>query len=329
MPLPRRRFLRRQALFLAAAVAAAVTTPGARALDYPVKPIRWIVGYPPGGSADTTARIMAAWLEHRLGQPVVIENKPGAATNISLQAAINAPADGYTLVYLGTSATVNPSFFETLPFDVLRDIAPVGGLADFPFVLVVNKAIPARNVGEFIDYAKARPRQISIASFGAGTSSHLAGALFQSMTGTRLVHVPYRGEAFALADMISGQVEVMFDTVSAAAPHIRSGSLRALAVAGRNRYDGLPGVATVAETVPGYEAMSWGGVGVPRGTPTEIIHRLNREINSGLQDPLVRKQLDDIAALPIFYSPEAFSAFMTAETRKWADVVRRTGMKAE
>ena len=328
MLLLRRGFLRCQFLLLAAAIVPALS-PSARAIDYPVKPIRWIVGYPAGGSADTTARILAEWLTARLGQPVMIENKPGAATNISLQAAINSPPDGYTLVYLGTSATVNPSFFDALPFDVLRDIAPVSSIADYPFVFVVNKSIPSRNVAEFIDYAKARPGQISMASFGAGTSSHLAGELFQSMTGIKLVHVPYRGEGFALADMLSGQVEVMFDTVSAAAPHIRSGALRALAVAGRSRYDGLPDVPTVGETVPGYEALSWGGVGVPRGTPEEIINRLYREINAGLQDPVVRKRLNDIAALPVFYSPTAFGAFMAAEKRKWSEVVRRAGIKAE
>jgi tripartite-type tricarboxylate transporter receptor subunit TctC len=328
MPLPRRRFLHCRFLFLAAAVVSA-PSPSAQAVDYPVKPIRWLVGYPAGGSADTTARIMAQWLNQRLGQPVIVENKPGAATNISLQAAINAPPDGYTLVYLGTSATVNPSFFDALPFDVLRDIAPVSGLAEFPFVFVVNKSIPSRDVAEFIAYAKARPGRISMASFGAGTSSHLAGELFQSMTGIKLVHVPYRGEGFALADMLSGQVEVMFDTVSAAAPHVHSGALRALAVAGRSRYEGLPDVPTVSETVPGYEALSWGGVGVSRNTPEEIIDRLNREIDAGLRDPLVRKRLNDIAALPIFYSPAAFGAFMAAETRKWAEVVRRTGVKAE
>ena len=328
MLLPRRRFLRCPVGFLAAASVPALSR-GARAVDYPAKPIRWIVGYPAGGSADTTARILAEWLQARLGQPVIIENKPGAATNISLQAAINAPPDGYTLVYLGTSATVNPSLFDALPFDVLRDIAPVCGIADYPLALVVNGSIPSRNVAEFIDYARARPGQISMASFGAGTSSHLAGELFQNMTGIKLVHVPYRGEGLALADMLSGQVEVMFDTVSAAAPHIRSGALRALAVAGGERYDGLPGVPAVSETVAGYEARSWGGVGVPRGTPPDIIDRLYREIDAALEDAVVRRRLNDIAALPIRYSPTAFGALMAAETRKWAEVVRRTGIAAE
>jgi tripartite-type tricarboxylate transporter receptor subunit TctC len=325
MKLPRRRFLQ----VVGVAAASAVLSQHARALDYPVKPIRWIIGYPAGGSADTVSRILAQWLTERLGQPVIIENKPGAATNISLQAAINSPPDGYTMVYLGTSATVNPSFFESLPFNVLRDIAPVSGVGDFPFVFVVNKSIPSKNVAEFIAYAKANPGKTSMASFGAGTSSHLAGELFQAMTGIKLVHVPYRGEAFALADMISGHVEVMFDTLSAALPHIRSGALRALAVAGKNRYEGLPDVPTVGETVAGYDAMSWGGIGVPRGTPVEIIDRLNQVINAGLADPAVRKRLLDVACVPLFYTPAELSAFMAAETVKWAEVVKRSGVKAE
>jgi len=275
------------------------------------------------------SRILAQWLTERLGQPVIIENKPGAATNISLQAAINSPPDGYTIVYLGTSATVNPSFFESLPFNVLRDLAPVSGVGDFAFVFVVNKSIPSKTLAEFIAYAKANPGKISMASFGAGTSSHLAGELFQAMTGIKLVHVPYRGEAFALADMISGHVEVMFDTLSAALPHIRSGALRALAMAGKNRYEGLPDVPTVGETVPGYDAMAWGGIGVPRGTPPEIIDRLNQAVNAALSDPVVRKRLLDVACVPIFYTPAEFSTFMAAETEKWADVVKRSGVKAE
>jgi tripartite-type tricarboxylate transporter receptor subunit TctC len=325
MKLPRRRFLQLAGI----AGAAPVLSQHARALDYPAKPIRWIVGYPAGGSADTVSRILAQWLTERLGQPVIIENKPGAATNISLQAAINSPPDGYTMVYLGTSATVNPSFFESPPFNVLRDIAPVSGVADFPFAFVVNKSIPSKSVAEFIAYAKANPGKISMASFGAGTSSHLAGELFQAMTGIKLVHVPYRGEAFALADMISGHVEVMFDTLSAALPHIRSGALRALAMAGKNRYEGLPDIPTVGETVAGYDAMSWGGIGVPRGTPPEIIDRLNQAINAGLADPIVRRRLLDVACVPIFYTPAEFSAFMTAETEKWAKVVKLSGVKAE
>jgi tripartite-type tricarboxylate transporter receptor subunit TctC len=325
MTLPRRRFLQ-----LSAATAAVPVLPrNTWALDYPTRPLRWIVGYPAGGSADTVSRILAQWLTERLGQPVLIENKPGAATNLSLQATINAPADGYTMVYLATSATVNLSFYETQSVNVLRDLAPVSGLADFPFVFVVNQSIPAKTVAEFIAYAKANPGKISMASFGAGTSSHLAGELFMSMTGIKLVHVPYRGEAFALADMISGHVQVMFDTLSAALPHIRSGALRALAMAGKTRHEALPDVPTVGETVAGYEAMSWGGIGVRRGTPADIIERLARDINAGLADPVVSKRLNDVAATPIFYSPAEFSAFMAVEAEKWARVVKASGAKPE
>ncbi len=325
MPLPRRRFLR-----LAGSAAAALALPPcAQALDWPTRPIRWIVGYPAGGSADTASRIMADWLGGRLGQPVLIDNRPGAATNISLQAGINSPPDGYTMIFVGTSATVNPSFFDQLPFDVLRDIAPVAGFYEAPLVFIVGASVPSTDVAGFIAYARERPGKITMASFGTGTSSHLAGELFQSMTGTKLLHVPYRGETFALTDMIGGRVDVMFDTVSAAQPHIRSGALRALAMARPSRYDGLPAVPTVGETVPGYEALSWGGVGMPRDTPDEIIDRLNREINAGLADPLVQRRLADIAAVPMPYSPSAFGAFMATESKKWAEVIRRAGIRAE
>jgi tripartite-type tricarboxylate transporter receptor subunit TctC len=294
------KLFRRQFLPLAGAAAAASVLPRRTwAFDYPTRPVRWIVGYPAGGSADTVSRILAQWLT------------------------------GYTMVYLATSATVNLSFYESQSVNILRDIAPVSGLADFPFVLVVNQTIPSKTVAEFIAYAKANPGKISMASFGAGTSSHLAGELFQSMTGIKLVHVPYRGEAFALADMISGHVEVMFDTVSAALPHIRSGALRPLAMAGKTRHEALPDVPTVGETVAGYEAMSWGGIGVRRGTPPEIIERLAREINAGLADPVVAKRLNDVAAIPIFYTPAEFSAFMAAEAEKWAKVVKASGAKLE
>jgi tripartite-type tricarboxylate transporter receptor subunit TctC len=302
---------------------------GALAQSYPARPVRWVIGFPAGGSADTVTRIMCQWLSERLGQPFIVENKPGAATNIASQAVINSPPDGYTLLYAGTSAAVNASFFETLPFNFLRDIAPVSGLGYFPFVLVANPAVPAKDVAELIALAKANPGKITMASFGAGTSSHLAGELFKAMAGVNLVHVPYRGEAYALTDMMSGQVQVMFDTLTASLPHIRSGRLRAIAMAGTMRYEGLPDVPTVAETVRGYDASSWGGVGVPRGTPKEIVDKLNREINAGLADPAVKARLADLAVAPLLMSPEAFGAYLASETERWAKVVKFSGAKPE
>ena len=317
-------------LVLAIAVAVSLASiVAADAQGYPARPVRWVVGFPPGGSADTVTRIMCQWLAERLGQPFIVENKPGAATNIASQTVINSPPDGYTLLYAGTSAAVNAAFFETLPFNFLRDIAPVSGLGYFPFVLVANPAVPAKNVAELIALAKANPGRMTMASFGAGTSSHLAGELFKAMAGVNLVHVPYRGEALALTDMMSGHVEVMFDTLTASLPHIRSGRLRALAMAGTMRYDGLPDVPIVADTVPGYDASSWGGVGVPRGTPAEIIDKLNREINAGLADPGVKARLADLAVTPLLLSPAEFGAYLASETERWAKVVKFSGTKPE
>jgi tripartite-type tricarboxylate transporter receptor subunit TctC len=288
-----------------------------------------VVGFPPGGGADTVSRIMARWLSERLGQPVVIENKPGASTNLSIQAVASAPPDGYTIVFIGPSAVINASLFDNLPYNLLRDIAPVAGLVDFPFVLIVNPKLPATNVAELIAYAKANPGKISMASFGAGSSSHVAGELFKSMAGVNLVHVPYRGSAAALTDMISGQVQVMIDVMTTALPHIQSGALRALAVAGSKRFEGLPDVPTIADTVAGYEATSWCGVGAPRGTPPAIIERLNREINAGLNDPGVKAQLAKVSTTPIIFTPAELGAYIAAEVEKWGKVVRVAGVRPE
>ncbi len=301
----------------------------ARAQTYPTRLVRWIVGFPAGGGADIVVRIIAQWLSERLGQPVVVENKPGASTNLSIQTAVNSAPDGYTMLYVGASAVVNSSLFEALPFNLLRDIAPISGLIDFPLVMIVNPSIPAKTVAEFIVYAKANPGKINMASFGTGSTSHVAGELFNMMTGVNLVHVPYRGEAPALTDMMGGQVQVMFDILTGSLPHIRSGALRALAMAGKTRSDVLPGLPTVGDTVPGYEANSWGGVGVPRGTPAEIIARLNREVNAGLANPTVRARLADVATTPLFFAPAEFGAYMAAETEKWAKVVKFAGIKPE
>jgi tripartite-type tricarboxylate transporter receptor subunit TctC len=325
MNLRRRRFLH----LAAAAAACSGVSRLARAQAYPSQPLRWVIGFPPGGGADTVSRIMARWLSERLGQPVVIENKPGASTNISIQAVVNSPPDGYTLLFIAASAAVNVSLFDNLPYHLLRDIAPVSGLIDFPFVMIVHPSVPAKTVAEFIAYAKANPGRISMASFGAGSTSHVAGELFKTMTGVNLVHVPYRGSAPALTDMISGQVQVMFDVMTSSLPHIRSGALRALAMAGKNRFEALPDLPTVGDTVPGYAANSWCGVGVPKGTPTEIIEKLNREINAGLASPAVIAQLAKVATTPIIFTPAEFGTYMAAEVEKWGKVVKAAGVKPD
>jgi tripartite-type tricarboxylate transporter receptor subunit TctC len=325
MKLPRRRFLH----LAAAAGALPAISRVAIAQTYPAQPLRWVVGFPPGGGADTVSRIMARWLADRLGQPVVIENKPGASTNISIQAVVSSPPDGYTLLFVAASAAVNVSLFDNLPFNLLRDIAPVSGLVDFPFVMVVHPSVPAKTVAEFIAYAKANPGRISMASFGAGSTSHVAGELFKTMTGVNLVHVPYRGSAPALIDLVSGQVQVMFDVMTSSLPHIRSGKLRALAMAGKSRFEPLPDLPTVGDTVPGYAANSWCGVGVPKGTPPTIIDRLNREINAGLADPAVKAQLAAVATTPIIYTPAEFGAYMASEVEKWGKVIKLAGIKPD
>jgi tripartite-type tricarboxylate transporter receptor subunit TctC len=324
------RFARRQFLqFAATAVAAPALPRVASALDYPVRPLRWIVGFAPGGGSDTVSRIMAQWLFRRLGQPVVVENRPGASTNISIQAALSSPPDGYTVVLITASSAVNATLSDNLSFDLLRDIAPVSGLIDFPIVLVTNPSVPVNTLAEFISYAKDNPRNISIASYGTGSSAHMALELFKTMTGLRLVHVPYRGDAPAVADTISGHVQGAFVTMTGALPHIKSGALRLLAVAGKNRSEFMPDAPTIAETVSGYEAYSWLGLGVARGTPADIITRLNSEINAGLADPTTQERLAAVATTPIVHTPESFGAFMAGEVEKWGRVIKASGIKPE
>lgn len=270
MKLPRRRFLHMAAG--AAALHAVSRTASAQA--YPTKPIRWIIGFPAGGGADTVARIMEPWLSRQLGQPVIIENRSGASTNIAVQAVVNSPPDGYTLLWHGLSSVVNASLFTTLPFDIQRDIDPAAGVVSYPMIMVAHPSVPAKSVAELIAHAKANPGKVTMASFGTGSASHLAGELFKFMAGIDMVHIPYRGGAPMTADLIGGQVQVGFDVMVTALPQVRSGKLRALGVLGAKRFDLLPDVQTVAETVPGYEASTWGGLGVPRG------HR--RRSSSGL-----------------------------------------------
>jgi len=322
---PRRRFLH----LAAGAAALPAVTRFAWAQAYPARPVRWIIGFPPGGGADTVARIIGPWLSERLGQPVIIENRPGASTNIAVQAVVNSPPDGYTLLFLGASAVVNTSLFESLPFNLQRDIAPVSGLIDYPMVMVAHPSVPAKTVAELIVHAKANPGKVTMASFGTGSASHLAGELFKLMAGVDMVHVPYRGGAAMMIDLVGGQVQIGFDVMVTSLPHIRTGALRALCVAGTKRFDMLPDVPTIAETLPGYEARTWAGVGVPRGTPPEIIARLNREINAGLATPTIRSRLAEIGTVPMILTAAEFGAYVAAETEKWAKVVKSAGIKPE
>jgi tripartite-type tricarboxylate transporter receptor subunit TctC len=320
---------RREFLQIIAGGGAVLLPRRATAQAYPSKPLRWIVGFPPGGGADIITRIMAPWLAERLGQPVVVENKPGASTNISVQAVATSPPDGYTLLFVAASAAVNISLFDKLPFNVVRDIAPVSGLIDFPLVMVANPAVPARSIADLISYAKANPGKVTLGSFGTGSTSHVAGELFKMMAGVNMVHIPYRGGAAMIADLLAGQVQVGIDVMTTALPQIRAGGLRALGVAGKHRFPGLPDVPTIGETVAGYEANSWCGVGVPKGTPEPIIERLNRELNAGLADPTVRARLADVATTPMVLSPAEFGAYVAAETEKWGRVVQVAGVKPE
>jgi len=325
MLLPRRRFLH----LAAGAVAAPTVSRGALAQAYPSRPVRFVVGFPAGGGADIVSRIMAPWLSEHLGQPVVVENRPGASSNLSIQAVVNSPPDGYTLLFVAASAAVNMSLFENLTFDLLRDIAPVAGLIDFPLVMVANPKLPVKTVAELIAYAKAHPGEVSLASFGTGSTSHVAGELFKIMAGVDMVHVPYRGGAPMIADLIGGQVQVAIDVLTGSLSHIRLGYVRALAVLGKNRTEFLPETPTVAETVPEYEANSWCGVGVARATPPAIIERLNREINAGLHDPTLKARLTQVATTPILFTPGEFGDYMAAEVTKWGKVVRAANIKPE
>jgi len=325
MKLPRRRFLH-----LAAGAALLPSTSRLGwAQGYPRRPIRWVVGFPPGGSTDIVARIIAPWLSERLGQQVIVENKPGAGTNLAAQSVINAAPDGHTLLFVTPVNAINATLYGGLSFSFIRDIAPVAGIVNVPFVLVVNPAFPAKNVAELIAYAKANPGKISMGSAGVGSVPHMAGELFKLMAGIDMLHVPYRGSAPALTDLIAGHIQVMFDAMPAPLPHIRSGALRGLAVTARDRSSALPDLAPVAEIVPGYESGSWYGVGAPKDTPSEIIERLNREIAAGLENPSIMARLAEANVTPMPLTPGQFGAHVAAETEKWAKVVRAVGAKAD
>jgi tripartite-type tricarboxylate transporter receptor subunit TctC len=323
-------FSRRNFLQLAAGAATLPALPRlARAQGYPTRPVTLVVPFAPGAGTDAVARIMGRWLSPRLGQTVVVENKPGAGTILATQSVVNAPTDGHTVLFVSTSSATNPTFYPTLPYNFLRDIVPVSGLVTGPFVMVVNPSLPAKNVAEFIAYAKANPGKVSMASTGAGTAVHLSGELFKVMTGVDMVHVPYRGGAPAITDLISGQVQVLFSDVPGALPHIRSGALRPLAVTTASRSAFLPDVPAISETVAGYASSTWYGTGVPKGTPPEIVERLSREINAGLADQAVKTQLTDLGVTPLVFTPAEFRTHIEAETEKWGKVIRAANIKAE
>ena len=301
----------------------------AAALDYPTRPVRWVVPYTPGGGTDITARIMAQWLSERLGQQFVIENKPGAGNNIGTETVVHSPPDGYTLLLVNPANAINATLYPKLSFNFLRDIVPVGGVMRVPNVMEVNPDVPAKTVAEFIAYAKANPGKVNWATSGNDTSVHLSGELFKLMTGVQMANIPYKGSAPALTDLIAGTVQVIFDNMPPSLPHIRSGKLRALAVTTATRSDALPDVPTVAETVPGYEASAFYGMGVPKGTPPEIIDKLNKEINAALADPNVKARLADLGGMLIPGSPADFGKLVAAETEKWAKVIKDGGVSLE
>jgi tripartite-type tricarboxylate transporter receptor subunit TctC len=295
------------------------------AQDYPNRPLKIVVPAGAGGPNDILARLIGAELATRLGQPVVIENRPGAGTNIGTQAVVNSPADGYTLLAIAHSSAINASLYPKLPFNFLNDIVPVAGIAQVPNVVEVTPSLPVKSVAELIGYAKANAGKINFCSTGSGTSAHLAAELFKSMTGIDIVHVPYRGSAPALTDLISGQVQLMFDSMPASIPHIRAGRLRALAVTSATRSDALPDLPTVAETVPGYDITGWFGIGAPKDTPAAVVARLNREINAALADPKLKARLAELSASAHTIEPTAYRKFIEAETEKWAKIVKSSG----
>ena len=320
------RLARRQFLQLAALAACPQL---AFAQAYPSRPVRWVVPYPAGGTTDLIARLLAQWLTDRLGKPVVIENKPGGGTNIGVQAVVSAPPDGHTLLFTVATNAINPSLYKSLPFDFQRDIAPVAGLSELPLVLVVNPGVPAQTIAEFVAHAKANPGKINTASFGARTIAHLALELLKTTAGIDLVHVPYPGGGPMMSDLIPGRIQAGIDALPNSLPHIKAGTVRALAVLPAARTAALPNVPTIGETIPGFEVSTWSGVGVPRGTPTEIIERLNREINAGLKDPAIAARFADVGAVPLLFTAAELAAKIARDVEKWAKVVELAGMKPE
>jgi tripartite-type tricarboxylate transporter receptor subunit TctC len=325
MQLPRRQFLH----LAAGAAAIQVTTRGARAQAYPTRPARIIVGFPAGAGADIAARLVGQWLSERLGQPFVIENRPGAGGNIGAETVARAPADGYTLLLINSSNAINATLYDKLNFSLIGDIAPVAGVFRGPYVMVINPSFPAQSLAEFIAYAKSNPSKINMASAGNGTAPHLAGELLKLMTGIDMVHVPYRGAGPALSDVLGGQVQMTFASTLSSIEYIRDGKLRALAVTGAKRWEALADVPTVSEFLPGYEASAWFVLGAPKNTPVEIIDKLNAEINAGLADPRMGARLADLGGTVMTGPPADFSRLIADETEKWGKVIKSAHIKAD
>jgi tripartite-type tricarboxylate transporter receptor subunit TctC len=325
MTLPRRRFLH----LAASAVALPTLSRFAFAQTYPMRPVRWIIGFSPGGTTDIISRLVAQHLTEQLGQPFIIESRPGAGTNIATESVVRAPADGYTLLFVGAPNAINATLYSKLNFNFIRDIAPVAGIVGVPNVMVVHPSLPVTTVPEFIAYAKANPGKINMASSGVGTSPHLAGELFKMMTGVDFLHVPYRGAAPAVTDLLAGQVQLYFVTTPSSIGYIKSGRLRAIAVTTAGRVTELPDVPTISEFVPGYEASAWYGIGVPRDTPEEIIGKLNREINAAIAEPKIKLRLNELGCTVIAGSPADFAKLIANETEKWAKVVNFASLKPE
>ena len=301
----------------------------AAAADYPTRSVKWVVPYPPGGTTDVLARIVAGWLSEKMGQSFVIENKPGGGNNIGVDFVVKSAPDGYTMLLVNPANGINATLYKNLTYDFIRDIAPVAGLVRAPNVMEVTPSLPVRTVAEFIDYCKKNPGKINMASSGSGTSVHMSGELFKSMTGCDMTHVPYKGAGPALTDLMAGQVHVLFDNLPSSIGFIKGGKLRALAVTSTTRDPSLPDVPVVADTVPGYEATAWFGIGMPKGTPRDVIDKVNAETNRALSDPKMLERLAELGGKPIKGTPEDFGKVIAAETAKWAKVVAFSGAKAE
>jgi len=320
---------RRGFLHLAAGAATLALSRTARAQAYPSRPIRLIVGFPAGGPTDITARVMAQWLSERLGQQIVIENRAGAGSNLAVEAAVNAPPDGYTLLLVGATNAINATLYEKLNFNFIRDIAPVAGIIRVPLIMEVHPSVPAKTVAEFIAYAKANPGKINMGSGGIGTTLHVSGELFKMMAGVDMLHVPYRGAGPMLTDLLGGQVQVGFDPMPSSIGYVKAGQLRPLAVTTATRSAALPDLPVVGDFVAGYEASTWYGVGAPKSTPADVVDKLNKEINAGLADPKLKARLTDLGGMMLTGSAAEFAAFIAEETEKWAKVVKFSGAKAE